>query len=82
MGNAQGGAGGQQFLGEAQDAEADQNGQSDAVQPGGHRAIGPEVLETMAAHAGDKYQRGRHGQHVPEVSSIAQSQQDKQVVQQ
>ena len=75
-------AGLQQRLGEAAGAEAPQRRQGDAVQPERHRALRPQVLEAMAAHADDHQQGAGGGQHVPEIGVVAQGEEDEQVVQQ
>ncbi|MNY21335.1 hypothetical protein D3C86_1548710 [compost metagenome] len=72
----------EQLLGEAHDEDAPQRGQGDAIQPEGHGAARPQVLEAVTAHAEDEYQHAGGGQHVPEIGLVAQGDEDEQVVQQ
>ena len=72
----------QQVLAEADHADAPDRQQRQAVKPPGHRPLGPEILETMAADAQGQHQRAGSGQHVPEIGAIAQAGEEEQVVQQ
>ncbi|MNN03577.1 hypothetical protein D3C81_1162700 [compost metagenome] len=72
----------QQGLGEDGQAQRPECGQGDAVQPPGDRVVWPQILEAVAAHAQAEQQGAGRGEYVPEVGTVAQVEEQLQVVQQ